>query len=94
MSGTTQAIRVELGRVLATPGGMERITPTERNIALNRHRNGDWGDVSAEDWQSNDWAFMRNGRLFSVYHAIDGTKFWIITEADRSVATILLPEEY
>ena len=50
MSGTTQAIRVELGRVLAMPGGMERITPTERNIALNRHRNGDWGDVSVEHW--------------------------------------------
>ena len=94
MNKTTQAVCIELGRTLATPGAMERTTPMERQVALLRHRHGDWGDVSAEDWQSNDWAFMRNGRLFSVYHAIDGTKFWIITEADRSATTILLPEEY
>lgn len=83
-----------LGRTLATPGVLEKTTPMERAIALIRHGYGDWGDVCGEDWQSNDRALQNGARLLSVYHTADGTTFWVITEADRSATTILLPEEY
>ena len=52
------------------------------------------GDVAGADWQANDLALHNGGRLLSVYHTLNDTKFWIITEADRSATTILLPEEY
>jgi len=59
-----------------------------------RHQSGDWGNLDSEDRNSNDQALARGGRIFSAYNATDGTKFWIITEADRSVTTVLLPEDY
>ena len=62
--------------------------------ALGRHTNSDWGDCCPEDWRENDFAVDKYLRLFSVYHDRSGTKFWIITEADRSATTILLPDEY
>ena len=51
-------------------------------------------NVGAEDWEENQVALKEGFRLFSVYEAGDGTRFWIITEADRSVTTVLLPSEY
>ena len=57
-------------------------------------RSGDWGDVCEEDRKENEFSLENHLRLFSVYHLGDGTKIWIITEADRSVTTILLPSEY
>lgn len=60
---------------------------------LARHINGDWGDLSAEDQTENEFALLSGGRLLSSY-AMPGGKVWIITEADRSVTTILLPEDY
>lgn len=62
--------------------------------ALARHAAGDWGDLCDEDWHTNNEAPKNGARLFSAYHSDDGVKFWIITEADRSVTTVLLPEEY
>ncbi len=94
MAATKGNIRVPLGRTLATPGVLNVTTQTERNIAFNRHARGDWGDVVGEDWRSNDQALQTGKRLLSVYHALNGTTFWIITEADRSATTILLPHEY
>ena len=94
MKTTSKAVRVPLGRILATPGVLEATTQAERNLAFARHSRGDWGDVAGEDWQANDRAFQNGERLLSVYHTLNGTKFWIITEADRSATTILLPQEY
>ncbi len=94
MTTATKMVCVPLGRTLATPGVLEMTTQTERNIAFTRHAHGDWGDVAGEDWRSNDRALQTGERLLSVYHTLDGIKFWIITEADRSATTILLPEEY
>ena len=94
MNTATKAVRVPLGRTLATPGVLNATTQTERNIAFNRHAHGDWGDVVGEDWRSNDLALQAGERLISVYHTLSGVKFWIITEADRSATTILLPHEY
>lgn len=83
-----------LGRVVATPGVLEAVPRPELMAALTRHLHGDWGDVCESDWRRNDRAIRDMTRLFSAYHASDGTKFWIITEADRSATTFLLPEEY
>ena len=63
-------------------------------MALDRHRRGDWGDVGKEDWQANERALKHGERLLSVYHAADGTKFYVISEWDRSATTVLLPEDY
>ena len=94
MASAEKGIRVPLDRTLATPGVLEVTTWAERNIAFIRHARGDWGDVSKEDWQANDRALQTGERLLSVYHTRSGIKFWLITEADRSATTILLPQEY
>jgi hypothetical protein len=60
---------------------------------LMRHAAGDWGEVDAEDWSLNDQAVNDGTRLLSVYRTLKGNKLWVITEADRSVTTILLPDE-
>jgi hypothetical protein len=61
---------------------------------LNRHAHGDWGDVSPDNWQENEFSLTHGLRLLSVYTLTDGTRIWIITEAERSATTLLLPEEY
>ena len=61
---------------------------------LGKFLNGDWGDMDAYDKKANDKALASGGRLMGVYLLPDGTKVWVITEADRSVTTLLLPEEY
>ena len=62
--------------------------------ALKHHTCGDWGDTDTEDRERNDKALVEGERLLSIYHTDAGLKFWIITEADRSVTTVLLPEDY
>jgi hypothetical protein len=83
-----------LGRLVATPNAINSLTHGDTLNALNRHRSGDWGDVCEEDRQANKRALIEGTRLLSVYHSIKGVKFWIITEADRSATTVLLPEDY
>lgn len=83
-----------LGRLVSTPGALGAIPTAELQAALLRHSRGDWGEVGHEDWEENEIALREGFRLFSVYRTNDGTKFWIITEADRSATTVLLPEEY
>ena len=86
--------KLPLGRLVATPNALNSLTPDDTRNALNRHRSGDWGDVCVEDRQANDRALFEGTRLLSVYHGVAGVKFWIITEADRSATTVLLPEDY
>jgi hypothetical protein len=62
---------------------------------LSRHARGDWGVVGKDDARANDWALSDGTRLLSAYLLRDGTtRIWIITEADRSATTVLLPSEY
>lgn len=93
------------GRPYATPGALAALERYQVNplLLLGRHLVGDWGDVGTEDAQSNEEALQAGGRLFSVYSlsppsgmedTLEPTKVWVITEADRSVTTLLLPEEY
>ena len=61
---------------------------------LRRHVWGDWGDVSVEDARANEAALREDARIFSAYGLATGERLWIITEADRSSTTVLLPDEY
>ncbi len=86
----------ELGQVVATPGALDTLhrlgmTGLEQ---LKRHHRGDWGDLDAEDIATNNAALKNGARLFSSYQLTANIKLWINTEADRSVTTLLLPEEY
>lgn len=85
-----------LGQIVATPGALEALDQATQTPAefLTRHVSSDWGDLCAEDKQLNDQALTDGSRILSAYRTTKGTKFWIITEADRSVTTLLLPEEY
>ena len=87
-------LKFEMGRLMATPGALERVPGDQILLAISRHGKGDWGQICAEDWELNNKALEHGTRLLSAYTTTDGTKFWIITEADRSVTTVLLPEEY
>jgi hypothetical protein len=88
------AVAFPLGRLCITPGAMEELAPDEVQQSLCRHARGDWGDVCEEDRQENELSLREGFRLLSAYHTDDAVKLWIITEADRSVTTVLLPSEY
>jgi hypothetical protein len=89
-------IRFPLGRLVATPGALAAMERTGADPVqyLARHATCDWGDVDAEDWTANDRALVDGARLLSAYRLPDGTGIWVITEADRSATTFLLPSEY
>jgi hypothetical protein len=83
-----------LGGTYSTPGAIEALTPAEMQTFLSRHHRGDWGDLDEEDKEANDQSLINGSRLLSAYHSAKGIKVWIITEADRSATTVLLPSEY
>ncbi len=86
----------EHGQVVATPGALE--TLQANNVMsldlLLRHLTGDWGVVAKEDAEANQQALEQGNRILSSYPLNNGAKIWVITEADRSATTFLLPEEY
>ena len=84
-----------LGQVVATPGALQAFENAgqEPEEFLNRHDRGDWGEVSDEDKQENEFSVQQGFRILSAYTTSAGERIWIITEADRSATTILLPEE-
>jgi hypothetical protein len=85
-----------LGQVLATPGALEALKAAGQRPEefLNRHIVGDWGEVPPEDARENELSVRQGFRILSAYTLTTGVKMWIITEADRSATTLLLPEEY
>jgi len=85
-----------VGRVLATAGALRAFAQTGDTPAafLRRHISGDWGELDAEDRAENERSVTCGFRLLSAYTLTDGTRIWVITEADRSSTCILLPEEY
>jgi hypothetical protein len=94
----------DMGQIVATPGVLDTpgLGPQRLLEFLTRHARGDWGVVDSEDWATNDEALDLGNRVVSAY-AIDPAQpcagygencLWIITEADRSVTTLLLPSEY
>jgi hypothetical protein len=95
-SEPAQPIRAKFrpGSILSTPGVLTSVPPQDLLAALTRHLSGDWGNLDAHDWEANESALRHEGRLFSAFDASNGVRFWIITEADRSATTALLPDEY
>ena len=91
---TTVTHLFELGNIYTTPGVLESVIPDDVPASLARHQSGDWGDVNKDDKRENEFALGRRLRLLSAYRSSNGVKFWIITEADRSATTVLLPSEY
>lgn len=87
-------LKFDLGRIVATPGALEVLDRRYISRALARHQSGDWGECVPMDWSDNDAALHKDFRILSVYTSPGGVKFWIITEADRSATTVLLPSEY
>ena len=86
--------KFRLGYIVATPHALARLTQYDILTGIQRHQAGDWGEVPEEDRQENEISLKEGFRLQSVYHAVTGLKFWIITEADRSSTTVLMPEDY
>jgi hypothetical protein len=88
--------RFNLGQVVATPGALAELEASGDSLLsyLNRHVTGDWGEVDAHDRKENELSLEHGFRLMSVYTLSSGVRIWIITEADRSSTTMLLPDEY
>jgi hypothetical protein len=83
-----------LGRMVATPNALAHLAQADILDAIKRHQAGDWGELDEHDRQANDRALKDGTRLLSVYHSANGIRFWVITEADRSATTLLMPEDY
>lgn len=94
MISTPSASKFRAGQILITPTAHELLSQSDVQQALRRHLSGDWGDCGPEDAAANASALLHGERLLSVYHTAGGTTFWIITEADRSATTVLLPDDY
>jgi hypothetical protein len=95
MTTTTLPIaKFRLGKIVSTPNALDRLTQGDILIGIQRHQAGDWGDVSEHDRTANERALVEGTRLWSVYHTESGVKFWLITEADRSATSVLMPEDY
>ena len=88
--------RFPLGRLVATPGALGALEQAAESpgIFLKRHVTGDWGELDEHDRQENERSVERGFRLLSAYTLSTGVRIWIITEADRSVTTLLLPSDY
>ena len=85
---------LSLGRIMVTSAVEETIARADIDSALGRHAQGDWGDLKPDDIRQNDLALKEGSRLFSAYTDRSNIRFYIITEADRSVTTVLLPADY
>jgi hypothetical protein len=84
------------GRVVITPGASDLLAQNEQNPLefIEHHTNLDRGNLSDDDYNANLYAVGKALRIFSSFNTESGDEIWVITEADRSVTTILLPSEY
>ena len=89
-------ILFDLGRVVATPGALATLTENgeDPHLYLGRHVTGDWGELSQADKAANTLALVTGERILSSYRTSRNVKLYVITEADRSLTTLLLPSEY
>ncbi|HUQ94625.1 MAG TPA: hypothetical protein VM120_23285 [Bryobacteraceae bacterium] len=94
--GKITSQKFHLGKVVATPGALSALAAVGQSPQefVSRHQGGDWGEVDEHDARENETSLQQGFRLLSAYTLKDGTRIWVITEADRSSTTILLPEEY
>ena len=85
-----------LGTIVATPKALDAIRHAKETPMhlLQRHMTGDWGELDEEDRKENELSVEQGYRILSAYVLLTGVKIWVITEADRSATTLLLPSEY
>jgi hypothetical protein len=95
-TATQSARRFSLGRLFMTPGAIEALDEAGQSAQefITRHARLEQGELSAEDYKENLFSVDKLLRIFSAYKTAQGVKLWIITEANRSATTILLPSEY
>jgi hypothetical protein len=88
--------RFPLGQLVATPGALQALAEAGENPTpfITRHVSGDWGELDDHDRQENELSVLQGFRILSAYTLSTGVRIWIITEADRSCTTLLLPSEY
>ena len=93
---TSPNILFPLGQIVATPGALDALDRAAIDgwVLLHRHQSGDWGDVPTEDAEENVRSVTHDWRILSSYPLDQDNRIWIITEADRSSTTLLLPEEF
>ena len=92
--GCVTTPKFALGQTVITANAKAVLPELDVVLALQRHHSGDWGDVDDHDRQVNEDALRNGDRLVSIYKSVRDQKFYIITEWDRSVTTVLLPEDY
>jgi hypothetical protein len=86
--------KFRLGHIVSTPNALSKLSQEDILMGIRRHQSGDWGDLPAGNKEANDRALLERTRLWSVYRSSTGVKFWLITEANRRVTTVLMPEDY
>lgn len=93
---TQNKVLFDLGQTVITHGAIEALEESNQlpNEFLAKHQSGDWGVIGKEDSEENEFSLRNGFRLLSAYLTAKREKIWVITEADRSVTTILLPSEY
>jgi hypothetical protein len=93
---TDSCILFDTGFIVRTPGALLALIEAQvsESSLIERHQAGDLGELCDEDWSANTRAIECGGRVFSSYRVQANTKVWVITEADRSITTLLLPSEY
>jgi hypothetical protein len=96
MQKTERKPLFDLGQLVATPGALAALEKTGQNAMefLSRHVRGDWGDIPEEDKKENQFSLEKGFRLMSSYRTTAGDVVWVITEANRSHTTLVLPNEY
>jgi hypothetical protein len=96
MQQTERKPLFDLGQLVATPGALAALEKSGQNAMdfLSRHVTGDWGELGEEDRRENQFSLQKGFRLLSSYKTNAGERVWVITEANRSHTTILLPSEY
>jgi len=96
MQQTERKPLFDVGSLVSTPGALAALAKSGQTPLhfLSRHITGDWGDLEEEDRKENDLSVKKGFRILSSYKTNAGQKVWVITEADRSVTTLLLPDEY
>jgi hypothetical protein len=95
-TSTQNNVRFALGQIVATPGALDAIEEAGQlpRDFINGHARLEQGELSDDDYRENLYSVDKQLRIFSAYKTVKGEKLWLITEADRSATTILLPSEY
>jgi hypothetical protein len=86
--------KFRLGHIVITPEAQSHLTPDDVLLGIQRHQAGDWGDLDKEDKGANDRALANRTRVSSAYHAVNGIKFWLVTEPNRTTTTVSLSAVY